>query len=133
MNEEGFGFYSLIQYWNARYETKNLGVILVNGKKIDYTFYPHSSIDYRKWKEFFEKEIHGPAVPGFMPEDRSSSAFLRYLHSSTAVSPWPLEVVVTKGMVIHDHSKTFEEVLIELDNKYVEKPEIVQSVQEPGR
>lgn len=87
--EQHFFRYQILRYIAdlKRMETENIGVIVQDSQGTICCFrsrlgnrpgFDHDN--YRRWREFFEAEINGPAVPLFQPQ-RDSREFLDYLRS----------------------------------------------------
>jgi len=118
--------YVLIRYIRdrARMEPLNAGVILQGEGRIALRLSPHldqradvNTSAWKEWKEFFECEITGEAIPHFQPS-RESEQFLRYLEglcSGTVVLSAPLTISVSDG-------RSFGEILESLYQRLVAPP-----------
>ena len=85
--EKHFFHYQILRYIAdlRRMEPENIGIVVQSAAGVSCRFQTHLGSrrgfdhdNYRRWREFFETEINGPAVPLFQPQ-RNSLEFLKYL------------------------------------------------------
>lgn len=121
---------SLIQAINRRFETKNVGLVLLCENEIDYVLFSdkaaiHSADVFGStsaiktladYESFFKTEIKGKFIPGFMPE-RNTPDFLKYLHNLT--SEHALKVSFPMVNWVNYHA-TFEETFRNLIKEWIE-------------
>ena len=126
--ETHFFRYQILRYIAdlRRMEPENIGIVIQNSEKASCRFHTRlgnrAGFDYdnyRRWREFFEAEINGDAVPIFQP-DRASAEFLLYLQercSGNYSLTRPLELVLDTDNLEKAETHLFQTLVLKPDDK----------------
>ena len=119
--------YALIRFVKdrERMEPVNAGVILQGAGRVEFKLQPHfarrKDVDtavWADWREFFDQEIHGEAVPLFQP-DRRVEQFLRHLRDLCTAN-----IVVSEPLLVSvPDDRSFDATLDSLYERLAAPPD----------